>query len=41
MSVSGGIGSNNGDVPIYVSGIRPDGVVDKCTDIQVDTLTHK
>lgn len=35
MSVGGGKGSEEGDLPIYVSDLRPDSVVGKCGQIQV------
>lgn len=36
MSISGGIGSEAGDIPVFVSGIRADSVVDKSGTIQVE-----
>ena len=35
MNVSGGFGSEGGDLPIYISALRPDSIVWKCGQIQV------
>ena len=35
MNVSGGIGSEGGDLPVFISVVRPNSPVDKCRKIQV------
>lgn len=36
MNVAGGVGgSEGGDLPIYISDLRPDSVVGRCSQIQV------
>lgn len=35
MNVAGGAGSRVGDLPIFISAIKPDSVVGRCTKIQV------
>lgn len=39
MNVAGGIGGDGGDLPIYISDLRPDSVVGRCSQIQVRVNT--
>ena len=35
MNVAGGAGSRVGDLPIFISAIKPDSVIGRCSKIQV------
>ncbi len=37
MNVAGGMGCQNGDLPVFISALRPDSVVAKCGKVQVGT----
>ena len=41
MNVAGGAGGSVGDLPIFISAIKPDSIVAQCRKIQVShTHTH-
>ena len=39
MNVAGGIGCQNGDLPVFISALRPDSVVARSGKVQVRTRT--
>ena len=41
MNVAGGIGCQVGDIPVYISAIRPESAVARCGKIQVRERERK